>query len=148
MRHVGTYGLHRVAPCVDYVPGGIHVSKVGSLPQRSVPEPYGGPVSQSGLRAMGYLVGAAYRYSLGYTSGVPLLGGRCPLVIARRVGGYGVGPRLVPSPCRCLAFDFLYCAVSLPKLGSTIALWVCFPRVSGSAFLGVLLPVCASVPFP
>src|SRR5215471_14341883 len=108
MRHADTYGLHRVAPCVGYVPDEIHVSMVESPLQRWVPEPYEGPVGRSDLRVKGYLMVAAYRCSLEYTCGEPLWGGRCHSVIVRRVGGYGVGLRHLPSSCRCQAFDFLY----------------------------------------
>src|SRR5262245_53861049 len=120
-------------PYVDYVPDGIRASMVENPPQRSVPEPYEDPVEQFDLRVKGYPMVAAYRCSSGYTCGVPLLGGRCHLVIVRRVGGYGVGQCLLPSSYRCRASDSLYCAVSLPKLGSTILQWESFPRVVESA---------------
>src|SRR5262249_30101363 len=148
MRHAGTSGPHRVAPYVGYAPGGIRVSMVESPLQKSVLGPYEGPVALSDLRVKGCLKVAAYRCSLGYTCAVPLLAGRCLAVIVRRVGGYGAGLCRLPSSCRCLASDSLYFVVSLPRLGSTIALWVCTPRVFGSAFPGVLLPGCANVPFP
>src|SRR6516164_7286167 len=148
MRHADTCGLHLVVPYVGYVPGEIHVSMVESPPQRSAPEPYEGPVVQSGLRVREFLRVAAYRYSLGYTCAVPLGAGRRFAVVSQRVGGYGGGLCLRLSSCRCQASDSLYYAVSLPRLGLTIALSVYTPRVFGSVYLGLLLPVCANVPFP
>src|SRR5439155_17687659 len=50
MRHVGTYGLHRVALYVGCVPGGIHGNTVESLPRRWVPRPYEGLVVPGDLR--------------------------------------------------------------------------------------------------
>src|SRR5262249_24817474 len=122
MRHADTSGLRHVVPYVGYVPDETHVSMVESPPQRLAPEPYEGPVVLFDLRVKGFLRVAAYRISLGYTCDVPLLAGTCLAVIARRVGGYGVGLCLLPSSYRCLAFDSLYCAVSLPRLGLTILL--------------------------
>jgi hypothetical protein len=148
MRHADTFGLHRVVPYVGYVLVEIHVSMVESPPRRLVPGPYEGPVALSGLRVREFLRVAAYRCSLGYTCAVPLEAGRCPSVISRRVGGYGGGLCRQPSSCRCLASDSLCCAVSLPRLGLAIPQWESSPRVAESAWLGLLLPVCANVPFP
>src|SRR6266446_902241 len=96
MRHADTYGLHRVVPCVGYVPGEIHVSFAKSLPRRWVLGPYEGPVVQPCLRLKGCPMVAACRYSLGCTCGGPLWGGMCRDVIFQRVGGYGAGLRLLP----------------------------------------------------
>ena len=57
MRHADTYELHRVAPCVGYIPGGIHGNTVRSLSRRLVPGPYEGPVVLPYLRLKGYLMG-------------------------------------------------------------------------------------------
>ena len=95
MRHADTSGRHLSAPYVGYVPGGIRVSYVESLPRRSVQAPYEGLVEQSGLRLMGCLAVAVCRYSWGYTRGVPILGGTYRFVILPRDGGYGEGLRLL-----------------------------------------------------
>src|SRR5262245_4897846 len=72
MRRADTCGLHLVAPYVGCVPGGIRVSLVENPPRRWAPGPYEGPVGRSYLQVREYLTVAAYRYSLGYTCGVPL----------------------------------------------------------------------------
>src|SRR6266581_3916320 len=70
MRHAHTYGIRLVVPYVGYVPDGIHVNKVESLSQRSVPAPYERPVVLFDLRLLGYRVVAACHCSLGCTRGV------------------------------------------------------------------------------
>src|SRR2546421_1848961 len=97
MRRADTYGRHLARPYGGYVPGGIHERMGRSLPRRSAPGPYEGPVEP---------VDPQWWECLQYTTSLsqpslesvtithphhPLWGQRCEVVFIRR----GVDPDLI-----------------------------------------------------
>src|SRR6266849_602917 len=109
---------------------------VESLPRRSVPGPYEGPVEPDDLQSWGYLRAAACHCSLGYTRGVPIEVCTFPRVVSVRGGGYDQGLCRLRCIDRCPVSDSLGFVVSLPRLALTTLLRSYCPRVGGSVFPG------------
>ena len=97
MRHADTYVRHLARPYGGYVPDGIHGTRGKSLPRKSAPGPYEGPVAPVDLR---WLAHPQYTTSVSQPSVEsvtithphhPLHGQRCEVIRLRR----GVDPDLI-----------------------------------------------------